>query len=106
MIYTGAGEFWDEQHRKDGVEDWLKKYEIPYDEIRYGKPPACFIIDDRAVHHTGWRDTLREIRRRENVKKDAYWGPPDEFSHDCFELYAGAYSPEQFIAKWASHLII
>lgn len=68
MIYTGAGEFWDENRRKVGVEDWLRSHGVPFDEIRYGKPPACFIIDDRAVHHQGWDSTLAEIRQREKMK--------------------------------------
>jgi capsule biosynthesis phosphatase len=34
--------------------DWLAQYEIPYDEIYFGKPNAHMYIDDRAVRFTGW----------------------------------------------------
>lgn len=36
--------------------EWLKKYEIPYDEIIFGKPWADIYIDDNAVRFTCWKD--------------------------------------------------
>lgn len=36
------------------VIDWLNKYEIPYDELYFGKPLADFYIDDKAVTFTDW----------------------------------------------------
>jgi len=29
--------------------DWLDKYEVPYDEIYFGKPLGDFYIDDKAM---------------------------------------------------------
>jgi len=46
------------------IEDFLKKNDIPYDKIFQTKPPACFIIDDRAIHHCSWAQTMKEIEKR------------------------------------------
>ena len=35
------------------MQDWLKKYEIPYDIITRTKPPAVCYIDDRAICFDG-----------------------------------------------------
>lgn len=34
--------------------DWLEKYNIPYDEIFFGKPWADIYIDDNAFRFTSW----------------------------------------------------
>ena len=34
--------------------DWLHRYEIPYDEIHFGKPNADVYIDDRALKFKSW----------------------------------------------------
>lgn len=36
--------------------DWLAKYEIPYDEIMFGKPWADIYIDDNAFRFSSWDD--------------------------------------------------
>ena len=36
--------------------DWLEKYEIPYDEIYFGKPNGHVYIDDRALKFQNWED--------------------------------------------------
>lgn len=41
--------------------DWLEKYDIPYDEIIFGKPWANIYIDDNAYRFDNW----------ENIKGDA-----------------------------------
>jgi hypothetical protein len=46
------------------IRAFLIKNEIPFDDIAQVKPPACFIIDDRAIHHTSWRNTMKQIARR------------------------------------------
>jgi len=34
--------------------EWLKKYDIPYDEIHFGKPFADIYIDDNALRFEKW----------------------------------------------------
>jgi hypothetical protein len=34
--------------------DWLEKYDIPYDEIYFGKPWANLYIDDNAFRFENW----------------------------------------------------
>jgi capsule biosynthesis phosphatase len=34
--------------------DWLARYEIPYDEIWFGKPHADVYLDDNGMRFTGW----------------------------------------------------
>jgi len=35
---------------------WLEKYQIPYDEIYFGKPHADIYIDDNAYRFQAWND--------------------------------------------------
>lgn len=35
---------------------WLEKYDIPYDEIYFGKPHADVYIDDNAYRFISWDD--------------------------------------------------
>ena len=47
--------------------DWLAKYEVPYDEIFFGKPNGEVYLDDRAFRFSNWEeismDSLREIAK-------------------------------------------
>jgi len=36
--------------------DWLKRHEIPYDEIYFGKPWADIYIDDNAFRFHSWSE--------------------------------------------------
>lgn len=38
-----------DQKNRSTIEQWLKKYNVPCDELRFGKPMADFYIDDKAV---------------------------------------------------------
>lgn len=40
--------------------DWLAKYEIPYDEIMFGKPWADIYIDDNAFRFTSWNEISQD----------------------------------------------
>ena len=69
IIYTGdpeklisAGILPSDYKKK--VENFLKSNNIHYDNILFSKPPAIFIIDDRAIHHKGWESTISEIKSR------------------------------------------
>jgi hypothetical protein len=50
--------------QKIEIEEKLNKWGIPFDEVMINKPQACFMIDDRAVHHKSWKTTIEEIRGR------------------------------------------
>jgi len=41
--------------------DWLDKYQIPYDEIYFGKPNAHIYIDDRAYRFEIWSELNDEL---------------------------------------------
>lgn len=56
IIYTGRDDI-------ETITMILGKYGIPFDDIRK-KPNACFYIDDRAIHHRSWKETLEEVKRR------------------------------------------
>lgn len=40
---------------KDTI-DWLKKHDVPYDEIYFGKPWANLYIDDNGFRFNNWDD--------------------------------------------------
>lgn len=44
------------------VLDWLKKYDIPYDELLFGKPHADFFVDDKGVKFTNIENLKKEIK--------------------------------------------
>lgn len=70
-IFTGSAKFIkgaDKYQRSvDDIKRFLIENEIPFDKILQTKPPACFIIDDRAIHHVSWHQTLREIEIRRSM---------------------------------------
>ena len=41
--------------------DWLKKYNIPYDEVYFGKPSADYYIDDKGFKFDNWGELPFEI---------------------------------------------
>lgn len=41
--------------------DWLEKYQVPYDEIYFGKPNAHLYIDDRAFRFQEWKDITPDL---------------------------------------------
>lgn len=51
-------------HYEASIIRFLRENKIPFDDIFFTKPPAMFIIDDRAIHHSGWEETLLEIEGR------------------------------------------
>ncbi|MCK6259420.1 HAD hydrolase family protein [Fictibacillus sp. KIGAM418] len=42
--------------------DWLDRYEIPYDEVVFGKPYGEVYIDDLALSFKNWPDALTWIK--------------------------------------------
>ena len=49
--------------------DWLERYEIPYDEIYFGKPNAEVYLDDRAVRFESWEQITLELLQDKAKKK-------------------------------------
>jgi hypothetical protein len=43
--------------------EWLKKFDIEFDEIYFGKPFADIYIDDNAHRFSHWVDTLNYIKK-------------------------------------------
>ena len=41
--------------------DWLRKHDIPYDQLILGKPQGDFWIDDRAIEFQNWKQILSRI---------------------------------------------
>lgn len=63
--------------RAQDVEDYLKKHDIPYDQIYTGngKPKFTVTVDDRALSFRGnWNETLQQI------KSFKTWNRPDSKS--------------------------
>lgn len=44
------------------VIDWLKKHNIPYDELLFGKPLADYYIDDKGVQFTDFETLKKQIK--------------------------------------------
>lgn len=49
------------KHQARITMDWLDKYNIPYDEILFGKPHYDVFIDDKAMKFTSWEQTMKEL---------------------------------------------
>ena len=45
---------------------WLKENGVKYHQLILGKPIGDVWIDDRAIRHTGWKNTMQEL---EKIKK-------------------------------------
>jgi len=50
IVFTVRGD------RPKHVVDWLKFYEIPFDDVTRIKPDASLFIDDKALTFRGWED--------------------------------------------------
>ncbi len=45
------------------TKEWLKKYNVVYDQIVFGKPTSKYYIDDRAIKFDGnWNDVFEKIK--------------------------------------------
>lgn len=42
--------------------NWLKENNVIYDNIVFGKPPAKYYIDDRAIFFTDWDNIIKNIQ--------------------------------------------
>lgn len=44
---------------------WLRKFEIPYDELLFAKPHVDFFIDDKGYRFENWADTYTFLKANE-----------------------------------------
>jgi capsule biosynthesis phosphatase len=50
--------------------DWLRKYDVPYDELVVGKPHVDFFLDDKSIEFKGdWEEMNQRMLLEENKKK-------------------------------------
>tara|TARA_R110002020_G_scaffold208376_1_gene414088 strand:- start:4083 stop:4451 length:369 start_codon:yes stop_codon:yes gene_type:complete len=52
------------------VIDWLDKYGVPYDELRFGKPHVDYFIDDKGIKFTTWGDVKEQLLKAQEEAKD------------------------------------
>jgi len=50
---------------RTAIKEWLQKYNLLefFDDITDTKYPSLVIIDDSAVRHTSWENTLKKLER-------------------------------------------
>lgn len=48
------------------VTSWLEKYNIPYDELLFGKPNVDYFIDDKGIGFDNWKKTKEFLLERKN----------------------------------------
>jgi len=50
------------------VIDWLEKYQIPYDELLFGKPHVDYFIDDKGIPFNTWKEIKQKLLLCEEEK--------------------------------------
>jgi len=48
------------------VTRWLEKYDIPYDELLFGKPNVDYFIDDKGIGFQDWNTTKKFLLNQKN----------------------------------------
>ena len=62
-IYTGRNKGWIQF-----TEEWLKKYEIPYDHLVCGKPTCDLYVSGNGIKfENNWDEVLHEISEKEAI---------------------------------------
>lgn len=54
---------------RHAVSAWLRKHNIPFDEVVGNKPIAFAYIDDRAIRFDTWRQTLTDLRTMRRAQR-------------------------------------
>ena len=47
------------------VIDWLDRWEVPYDELLFGKPHVDYFIDDKGIKFTTWTEVRQTLLDKE-----------------------------------------
>jgi len=50
------------------IGDWMKYYDLPFDEITNIKPAADWYIDDNGYRFENWKDTINAIMAPKEVR--------------------------------------
>ena len=50
------------KHQLPIIQEWLKKYDMPYDELIVGKPNADYFIDDKGVKFENFSEIRKQVR--------------------------------------------
>ena len=59
-IFTGYGKGFN-KNAESNLKDYLTEHNIYFDKINTTKPSFMFQVDDRAIHHINWQDTIMEV---------------------------------------------
>ena len=52
------------------VTEWLEKFNIPYDELLFGKPNVDYFIDDKGIPFTDWNDIYSTLKQKKEYKNN------------------------------------
>ena len=52
---------WGDDRGREVIAEFMKYYQLPFDEITNTKPKADYYIDDKGIHFTTWEDALAQI---------------------------------------------
>ena len=55
-------------HQAPLVSKWLTDYNIPHDELVFGKPNVDYFIDDKSITFTDWNDIYSTLKQKEDNK--------------------------------------
>ena len=83
--------------------EWLDKYNIPYDEIHFGKPNTDIYIDDRCVRFRAWQDITEEIlKKARHLHLSNYFMQPGmkKTINDMFKFAKGLGLTTSFDTQW------
>lgn len=47
------------------ITDWLRKFNIPYDELYFGKPHVDYFVDDKGLQFHSWEQIKNDLLERE-----------------------------------------
>lgn len=50
------------------LSQWLKKWEIPFDELLFGKPHVDYFIDDKGYRFDNWDNAYKFLIEQEHKK--------------------------------------
>lgn len=57
------------EHSKK-LTEWLKKWEIPFDELLFGKPHVDYFIDDKGYRFDNWDNVYNFLTEKEKEQKN------------------------------------